>query len=234
MERKSLITLLCAAGAMIVAGPAVAGADGAQHDRTCQEFSELRMILEQNATDEDTEVVLFAKGQDDGLRRLRVVAPNGRKVVTFKNDGRGIGIREFALESAEPPELDLVLGSFPEGTYTFRGTSVEKDCLRGEAFLSHEIAPEAEIISPLEDEVVPVDSVVVTWAPVVEAVTFIVEVQNEENDDSLTVDVPGTETSFAVPSFWLQPDTEYQIGIGVITDTGNVTFVESAFFTAPE
>ena len=39
-------------------------------DKPCIGFLELRMTLEQNATDGDTEVVLFAKGQDDGLERL--------------------------------------------------------------------------------------------------------------------------------------------------------------------
>src|SRR5688572_6758342 len=82
-------------------------ADGTGRARTdCLEFSELTLTLERNATDGDTEVVIFAKGQDAGLKRLIVIAPNGRTVAAFHGSQQGVGIREFVLESAEPPDLD--------------------------------------------------------------------------------------------------------------------------------
>ena len=86
MNRTLLIlpALLTLAG-----GPAAA-------QKTCEEFEELLMTLEQNATDGDTEVVFLAKTEEEGLRRLSITAPNGRRVARFKGDKRSIGIREFA------------------------------------------------------------------------------------------------------------------------------------------
>ena len=52
--------------------------------KDCLEFEELALTLEQNATDGDTEVVLFAKGGDEGLRRLTITAPDGRKLATLE------------------------------------------------------------------------------------------------------------------------------------------------------
>ena len=86
--------------------------------RVCSEFEELAITLEQNATDGDAEVVLFAKGGDEGLKRLRIIAPDERIVANVQGDDQGVGLREFSLESAEPPDFGAVLGSFPEGTYT--------------------------------------------------------------------------------------------------------------------
>jgi len=200
----------------------------------CLPFSSLSIVLEQNATDADNEVVVFAKGQDDGLDKLTIRAPNGRVVARFKGDRRGIGIREFQLESAEPPGLDLVLDSFPEGDYSFEGRTAEGRCLRGTASLSHDLAPKSKILSPGEDEVVARNNVVVTWALVPDAVLYVIEVKNERMENSLLVEVPAPNTTFHVPSTWLEPNTEHQVAVGVKTANGNVTNVEGAFFTAPE
>lgn len=202
--------------------------------QACQDFETTTIVLERNATDGDTEVVFFAKGQDDGLKSLSIRAPGGRKVVAFDADKKGIGIREFVLESAEPPELELVLASFPEGEYELRGKSVAGDCLRGTAVLSHTLAPESEVLTPVEDSVVDRANVLVTWAAVPEAVSYVIEIVNEETENELLVTVPATATSFAVPASWLEADTEHQVVVGVKTQTGNLTNVEIFFFTAAE
>ena len=224
------INLVCA----LAITSALVGGVEARSGEQCSEFSELSMVLEQNATDGDTEVVLFAKGQDDGLKQLTAKALDGRKIAIFRGDSRGIGIREFQLESAEPPELDLVLASFPEGVYSFQGKSVEGDCLSGTASLSHELAPQSQILTPKEDEVVALGEVIVTWVPAPEAVAYIIEVKNKETENALLVDVSAPDTSFDVPATWLEADAEHQIAVDVVTETGNVTNVESAFFTAAE
>ena len=110
----------------------IGGAPALAQPAPCQEFEELHMTLEQNATDGDTEVVFFAKTETDGLQKLQIGAPTGRKVASFTGDKKGIGLREFVLESAEPPDLNLVLASFPEGTYTFLGKTVGGECVEGE------------------------------------------------------------------------------------------------------
>ena len=41
------------------------------------EFAEASFILERNVTDQDAEVVVIAKGLDEGLRRLRILNDAG-------------------------------------------------------------------------------------------------------------------------------------------------------------
>ncbi len=47
-------------------------------------FGHLAVRLEQNATDNDFEVVFEATGGDTGLASLQVAAPDGRIVIDFK------------------------------------------------------------------------------------------------------------------------------------------------------
>ena len=200
---------------------------------SCGEFSELGLTLEQNATDGDTEVVLFAQGGDEGLKRLTVSDPRGRKAAKISGDGRGVGLREFLLESAEPPDLAAVLASFPEGTYEFAGKTVSGDCLRGTAPLSHEVAPATTLLTPGDEETVAVDEVVLSWEAVPAAVRYVVELNNEDDGSEMTFDVLAPTTSLAIPAAVVAADSEYQFGVGVRTADGNLTVVERTFFTAP-
>jgi hypothetical protein len=200
--------------------------------RPCDEFQELEMTLERNATDGDTEVVLFAQTVAEGLARLAIFDPGGKKVAKFEGDKRGVGLREFLLESAEPPDLDAVLASFPEGTYRFAGKGVTGTCVRGTAELSHEIAPETTLLSPASDAVVPIDALELAWAAVENAEEYVVELENEDTGSEFTFIVIPPTTSLVIPATLLVPDSEYQFGVGVKTESGNVTFVERTFVTA--
>lgn len=200
-------------------------------DSNCEPFSELSIVLEQNATDGDSEVVMFAKGQDIGMDKFIVRSPDNRKVAKFNGDKRGVGLREFLLESAEPPELEKVLASFPEGEYSFNGRTVEGGCLKGFAYLSHGLAPETEILTPEANEVINRNYVVVSWMPIDQAAGYVVELKNEETEKAILVEIPATSTSFDAPASWLVSDTEYQVAVTVLTESGNKTSVESAFFT---
>jgi hypothetical protein len=191
------------------------------------------MALEQNATDGDTEVVLFAKGQDDGLKHLSIRSPEGRLVADFRGDRRGIGIREFHLESAEPPDLPAVLRSFPEGVYAVDGRTVRGECISGMVSLSHQIAPATILLTPQEEEVVPLDRVVLSWAAAPGAERYVVELNNETTGSEFTFQIFPPVTSLPIPAHFLQAESEYQFVVGVQTATGNITFVETTFFTAP-
>lgn len=215
----------------LVLALAMGAAPALAQRRACQEFEELHMTLEQNATDGDTEVVFFAKTETDGLRRLVVLAPTGRRVANFGGDKRGIGIREFLLESAEPPGLDLVLASFPEGTYAFSGKTVGGACVQGEAALSHSLAPATTLLTPGEDEVVPLDALLLSWTAIGGAERYVVELNNEDTGSEFTLEVFPPSTSLVIPAELLVADSEYQFAVGVKMPDGNVTFVELAFFT---
>jgi hypothetical protein len=229
----AVVALFVALGFAWLMTPPVPTAQSAlAQNRSCDEFSELRMTLEQNATDGDTEVVLFAQGGDVGLVLLEITAPDGRRVAKFEGDGRGIGIREFLLESAEPPDLDAVLGSFPEGEYSFTGKTVTGDCLKGTASLSHEIVPPTELLTPKEDEEVKINQLVLSWEPVDGVERYVVELNNETTGSEMTFEVFPPTTSVAIPAHFLQPGSEYQFVVGTKIENGNVTFVELTFFTA--
>jgi hypothetical protein len=197
----------------------------------CQEFEELAMTLERNATDGDTEVVLFAKTETDGLRRLAIVGPDGRRVGGFDGDKRGIGIREYVLESAEPPELELVLGSFPEGTYAFLGRTVGGECVVGESDLSHTLAPATTLLTPASEEVVELADLLLSWTEVPGAERYVVELNNEDTGSEFTFEVFPPTTSLSIPAALLVADSEYQFGVGAKMPDGNITFVELAFLT---
>lgn len=80
----------------------------------------------------------------------------------------------------------------------------------------------------------PRDEVVVSWAAIPEAEVYLVEVKNEETEDALLVAVPASMTSFEVPASWIEPGVKQQVVVGVRSPSGNITNVESAFFTATE
>lgn len=227
MTRILRIPLVAVGLAAAAAQPALA------QNPSCAEFEELTMTLEQNATDGDAEVVFFAQGGDVGLKRLTITAPGGRRVARITGDRRGVGIREFLLESAEPPDLPAVLASFPEGDYSFAGKTVDGECLTGTAPLSHQLAPATTLLTPEEDEVVPVDQLVLSWAAAAGAERYVVELNNEDSGSEFTFEVFPPTTSLEIPAQLVEADSEYQFGVGVKTANGNVTFVELTFFTAP-
>jgi len=59
----------------------------------------------------------------------------------------------------------------------------------------------------------------------------LVGVTNEETESALLVEVPAPFTSFDASASWLDANTEHQVQVGVKTATGNLTNVETAFFT---
>lgn len=212
---------------------AMASSAAAARDR-CDGFSELSVRLEQNATDGDSEVVLFAKGQDEGLRNLVVLAPDRRRVVAnVVGAPDGVGLREFVFESAEPPDLDAVLAAFPRGSYFFFGVTMSGRCLMGAATLSHALAPDATLLTPEDEQIVPVDQVTLRWMPVPGAVRYIVELNNEDTGAEYLLDVFPPTTQLAIPAEFLVPGSEYQFVVGVDARNGNRTFVERTFFTGP-
>jgi hypothetical protein len=223
---RRFLALLGALGAALPAATAAA-------KKACEEFAELSIALEQNASDGDAEIVLFAQGNDEGLSELSIKAPDGRKAVRVKGSRRGVGLREFLLESAEPPDLDRVLASFPEGEYEIAGRTVTGGCLAGGVSLSHALAPATTLLSPEAGAEVPAGDLTLEWAGVPEAVLYVVELQNEDLGNELSFEVlPGT-TSLTLPAALLVPGSEYQFGVAVKTAVGNVTSVELAFTTAP-
>ncbi len=187
------------------------------------EFTEASVVFEQNATDGDAEIVVFAKGGDEGLSKLRVYGPGDKVILDFSTQDRKIGLREFTIETAEPG-IANVINAYPEGAYRFEGVSISGIRLYATASLSHTIPTPPSI---------RVDKIagIVSWSSTEGAAEYSLELEKEVDDEDemkLTIDLPANVTSFSIPKTFLVPG-EYQVGIAVHGNTGNIVVVEQEF-----
>ncbi|MEX2308959.1 MAG: hypothetical protein WD738_15265 [Pirellulales bacterium] len=199
-------------------------------------FPHASVRFEQNATDGDVEVVFEVTGRSEGLAQLAVTAPDGRTVVDFKApDASTLGIRQFIFESPEPTDVAGLKAAYPEGTYTFQGATASGAQLRGKVTLKHELPVATSFVSPKANgSNVPINDLKIEWAPVNGMAGYIVELEQDGLDVKLTARLSASEPKFAVPDGFLRPGTEYQLGIGTVSDDGNISYVETNFTTATE
>jgi len=187
------------------------------------EFAEAGILLEHNAADGDAEIVVFVKGGDEGLAKLTVYAPDGSKVVDVSTQDTVIGLREFAIESAEPAIAE-VTGAFPEGIYRIEGITIGGDKLHATAGLSHKLP------SPVELQVNRAAKTI-TWSATEGAVKYSIELEREVGDKDvmkMTMELPATVRSFSIPKAFLMPGN-YQVGVAVHGANGNIVVVEQEF-----
>jgi hypothetical protein len=225
----------------ILAGVAlVLGASGfvlvAAGDRhaPAEPFAIANVFFEQNATDKDVEVVFDAKGGDDGLAQLTVVAPDGRTVVDIKSpDASTLGLRQFRFESPERGDVASIKAAYPEGVYTFDATTVAGVKFHGTSTLRHTLPATATGVRPAADaEDVPVKGLVISWTPARNLAAYVIAIEQDSLEVSVTAKLPGSAASFAVPDGFLAPGMEYVLSIGTMTSEGNTTYVETTFTTA--
>ena len=211
------------------------GSAYAKHPKppTPSEFENAEIRVEQNATDGDTEVVIFAKGGDDGFRHFRVTSPDRRMVVaTYSLDRTVRGQRELLFESPEPPG-EAILAAYPEGRYRFDAVTHQGERFAGIARLSHQLPPATVIVSPADGATIPAGPLLIQWSAVPDAVQILVELENESADPEqvLTFNLPADAASFEVPAALMTPGANYQLSIGTVAGNGNRVFVEVEFET---
>ena len=212
-------------------------------------FSQTKIIIEVNATAGDGGIQISLDAT--GWNRLEVFDPN--KIKVFDVSGSGsvgmTGITELFFESAEPSfadlPLDQLLARFPEGNYTFVGTTVDGKKLTGSATLKHNIPAGPTIVSPAEGAA-PLNSkqpVVIDWDPVTDpfpgtdlAVTIvsyqvIVERVKPTPLRVFSADVEASVTKVTVPPEFLQANADYNFEVLAIEASGNQTISEGGFKT---
>jgi len=196
-------------------------------------FSVANVRFEQNATDGDVEVVFEVKGGDEGLLNLEIVTPDGRTIIDFKApDASNLGIRQFRFESPEPTDVQGMKAAYPEGVYKISGKSASGVKFYNEVILHHELPATTSFMAPAADaEGVNIKEQVITWAPVKNIAAYMIYLEQEEQDLSVTAKLAGSVNQFAVPNGFLQENTEYKLGIGTVSDTGNISFIETSFTT---
>ena len=112
-------TTRIALGATLAATTLTMAAVHAERWKSVGEFEYATIIVERNATDGDTEIVITAKPLTDfGLKSFSVLSPHWRKVADVDAPARSRGVREFLLETPEPAGSQI-LATYPRSR--FRG-----------------------------------------------------------------------------------------------------------------
>jgi hypothetical protein len=104
----------------------------------------------------------------------------------------------------------------------------------GTARLSHDIPEPPEIISPADGATVIRDRVVARWqAPPeprgIDIIGYRVIATREDPLRVFQVELPASARKVPIPKAFLQSDTEYELEIQAIEESGNWTFATSFF-----
>jgi hypothetical protein len=227
-----------------------ARADAGEGESERIPFDDVKILIEHNATDEDTGFQFFLDGEP--WRRLVIQGPGGRSLAEFEAQGqlRTLGLTELFFETNEPPNdevpIEELLALFPQGSYRFLGRSIDGAAMGGRARLTHVIPEGPEILAPGEGEVVDPNATVIRWEPVTQSITggpveivgYEVIVTKPEDEPPagfstqvLSVHLSSAATSLTVPKEFLEPGTEYELEVLALEKGGNQTISASSFVT---
>jgi hypothetical protein len=117
----------------------------------------------------------------------------------------------------------------------------------GTALLTHDIPAGPVLLSPADGATVPITGLVISWSPVTQTITgssvdiisyqLIVEKVEEPHPHmigklgSLSMYLPPSVNSIAVPDGFLEPGTQYEWEVLAIEESGNQTLSSRAFQT---
>jgi hypothetical protein len=231
-----LIPLFCAAF----------GAGLADAQSRTSPFADARLKIEYNATDGDAGLQVFV--DSEAWRSISITNPQGREVVRVEAADviKNYGLTELFSESSEPPfdefPFEQFKALFPEGPYTFQGTTIAGESLQSVFTLAHRVPDGPTIVAPADDAVVSPDDLVVEWAPVASPrgvkiaayqVLVVADAAARGNPTRvLDVMLPATATRFPVPAEFLVPGG-YKTEVLAIEAGGNQTLTEVAFTVRP-
>lgn len=211
-----------------------------------------KLLIEHNATDEDTGFQGFADG--DPWNELVISDPNGEQILTvYPETGLfDFGLTELFFETSEPPNDEVpvsdVLARLPEGTYTFIGDMVDGDESEMTATFSHTIPAGPQLLTPADGSMdVDANNTVISWQPVTQdingsAVTIVgyqVIVEKDEEpqfpqgfaQSLFSIYLPATATSIAVPPEFMESGEAYAYEVLAIEASGNQTLSSAEFET---
>jgi hypothetical protein len=216
-------------------------------------LKEAKLNIEHNATDSDTGFQGFI--DSEGWQCLEVTGPDG-KVLRFEGQGSlaELGLTELFFETVEPENkdvpLDEILATLPEGDYTIAGPTMivgeSTGPTEGTALLTHDIPAGPELLNPAEGSIVPTTNLVASWGPVTKTITgedvniiayqLIIEKDEEPHPNmigkfGLSMYLPASVTSIAVPDGFLEPGTSYAWEVLAIEESGNQTLSSGEFKT---
>ena len=216
--------------------PIAIGVAGAQTKPA--QLSAAKVIVEVNETDGDAGLQIFLDG--DAWRQISVFRPDGQKIAEFATAGpvNDYGLTELFSESSEPPFTEFPLSQFkslfPEGEYSFTGTTIDGVNVVGSATLTHDIPNGPDLVAPEDGARVDASNVVIRWRegaqPAgVDITGYQVVVTRERPLRVMEVDLPGSVHRLTVPSEFLQSNTKYKFEVLAIDAGGNQTLTERSF-----
>ncbi len=136
-------------------------------------LSDGKLLIEHNATDEDTGFQSFADG--DPWNQLDVAGPGGVGIVTINALGGlfDFGLTELFFETSEPPNdevpIDDVLARLDEGEYSFVGDMVDDDDRTRFTEFTHDIPAGPVLLTPADGSTgLSPNGLLVSWEPVFE------------------------------------------------------------------
>ncbi|MDA0791603.1 MAG: hypothetical protein O2780_19380 [Proteobacteria bacterium] len=238
------IDLVSGARAELVSfGSAGAGGD--------QVLADAKLLIEHNATDEDTGFQGFADGPP--WDRLTIADDSGPIVSAWAGGGLlGFGLTEFFFETSEPPNdevpIDDVLARLDEGDYDFEADFAAGGSSLISATVTHDIPAGPEGLTPL-DEATGVDplNTVITWGEVTSDIDDeeidIVGYQVILEQDAAPYDVDGfakpvmsvylsaDARSLTITPEFMVEDACYEYEVLAIEASGNQTLSAASFET---
>ena len=229
-----------AVGAVAVVAPAAdEGARPAQ--ATPLRFTTSDLFIEINATDGDAGLQVELGGRV--WRRLVLRDPRGRTLLDVNGRGRlqDYGVTDMFFESNEPPFTQIPFRRFrerfPEGRYTFAGTTLNGRRLVGSDTLTHDVPERPAITAPAADAVVAPADLTVRWEPVtrpsgIRIIRYIVIVTEQESERELSMDLSPDATNAVIPAGFFAPGAEYAVEVLARERSGNQTITEVAFKTS--
>ena len=202
-------------------------------------FEQHDLYVEYNATAGDAGLQLGADAES--WKRFTLYDTEGKVLIHIGARGRihrPFGLSELFLEASEPAFTDVPFSvfkrRFPEGTYRFRGVTMNGRVLVGADQLSHLIPTAPNVTSPMEGALVDPNGFTVSWDPVtkpagVEIVTYQVIVN--QGDRELSMYVPPDVTSVTIPGEFLRPGTKTGGEVLARDTSGNQTITALPAFS---
>lgn len=216
-------------------------------------LKEAKLIIEHNATDNDTGFQAFV--DSEGWKSLDLKGPKGTVLsIQVKNDLGRLGLTELFFETVEPANADVpiekVLAALPAGDYTFSGRGQEAGESTGKvgatATLSHRIPAGPQLQAPVAGAEVAAGPLRMSWEPVTKSIRgepvkivayqLIVEVDGAPAPKmigkfGLSMYLSPETTSITLPEGFLKPGTKYLWEVLAIEESGNQTLSSSDFRT---
>lgn len=196
------------------------------HHGEVVELDEAEVFIEFNATDGDLGIQFFWDGEPWKWMMVKNERSQPVLSVWSSKNVKAQGLTEGFFESSEPGLDELpfqeFLERFPEGEYTFRGRTLEREWLMGETELTHNI-PCPPFVGSTGDP----GTLQVGWRAVRKVVDR--EWDSEEDEDPVCTRAP---EDFEIVAYEAVFEMEALVGEG--EDEEERVFVDTAILPAPE